>query len=149
MSGERGFQKCSSSCSRNNNTFTSLLTYKLAKLESIFSSFSPCLHFNQPMRLVENRNKETQWLAQDHVTPGLGTDLLLPSLALFHYNLKKGEKEEGRRYRKRLEELREKKIKGEKYSKYALKYFWMNNNSYMHINFLYFSFFIFKMNNIL
>ena len=48
---------------------------------------------------------------------------MLPSLALFHYNLKKGEKEEGRRYRKRLEELREKKIKGEKYSKYALKYF--------------------------
>jgi len=41
---------------------------------------------------------------------------LLPSLALFHYDLKKREKEEGRRYRKRVEDLREKKIKGEKYS---------------------------------
>ena len=68
-----------------------------------------------------------------------------------------GEREKGRKggrggeTRKRVGELREKKIKRREVldSKYTLKYFSMNNNnSRTHINFLHFSLLIFKVGNI-
>lgn len=64
------------------------------------------------MRLAENRQKETERFAQDHIIPGLGADLLPLCVGFSLYCLKKKEEEErekkdGRRKRRAEEMLRE------------------------------------------